>query len=157
VINLNSLCKQTPPLAAKNTPKPAATPASPEAKKVNTKEIAKVNTKEIAKINTKGIAKVNTKGIVEVRTEATRGMEFSELNYDDGILVGFVRNKTGKAIGRPTINYTIHRRESDTKWTLIDVGSTRTEAGQLQAGEKSSFRAISLKKGDKVVIRKVEF
>ncbi|GAB4345886.1 MAG: hypothetical protein OHK0047_39380 [Leptolyngbyaceae cyanobacterium] len=133
VINLNSLCKQTPPLAAKNTPKPAATPASPEAKKVN------------------------TKGIVEVRTEATRGMEFSELNYDDGILVGFVRNRTGKAIGRATINYATYLRESDTKWTLIYSGSTRTEARQLQAGEKSSFSAIPLRKGDKVVITKVEF
>ncbi|MGC8715071.1 MAG: hypothetical protein ACP5RH_22030, partial [Leptodesmis sp.] len=69
----------------------------------------------------------------------------------------YITNRTGKAIGRATINYATYLRESDTKWTLIYSGSTRTEARQLQAGEKSSFSAIPLRKGDKVVITKVEF
>lgn len=135
IINLNSFCKQTPPLGSKDSPKSPATPAKTEPKK----------------------SSANTKGLVEIRTEAARKMEFSELNYDTGILVGFVRNKTGKPISRATINYATYVRESDTKWTLISSGSTRTEASQLQAGERSSFSAVPLRKGDKVVITKVEF
>ncbi len=120
VVNLNSLCRQTPPLTAKNPSKPATTPTKPDAKKA-----------------------ASTKGAVEVRTEAARGMEFSELNYDDNILVGFIRNRTGKQIGRATINYATYTRESDTKWTLIYSGSARTEARQLQAGEKSSWEHVT--------------
>lgn len=133
VVNLNSLCRQTPPLAAKDTPKPTNTPAKSDAKKAN------------------------TKGIVEVKSGAAPRMEFSELNYTDNVLVGFIRNRTGKPIGRATINYTTYVRESDTKWRLAYSGSAITEARRLQAGERSSFSAIPLKKGDKVVITKVEF
>ncbi|MGQ9872278.1 hypothetical protein, partial [Leptodesmis sp.] len=144
---------QTPPLSRQNTPKPA-TPASPDKQ---TPPLSRQNTPKPATPASLGMKKVNTKGIVEVRTKATRGIEFSELNYDAGILVGSVRNRTGKAIGRVTINYTTYLRESDTKWKLIYSGSTTTEASQLQAGEKSSFTAIPLRKGDKAVITKVEF
>lgn len=133
VVNLNSLCRQTPSLAAQNPSKPSATPAKPDAKTTS------------------------TKGAVEVKAGAAPRMEFSELNYDDNILVGFIRNRTGKPIGRATINYATYIRESDTKWTLVYSGSARTEARQIQPGERTSFSAAPLRKGNKVVITKVEF
>lgn len=97
------------------------------------------------------------KKLVAVESGAKRVLEFSELNYEDGVLVGYARNKTGKPIGRVSINYGVYERESETKWKLVDSGSTRTEANSLKSGEKTTFKATPRIKGDKIVIMKAEF
>ncbi len=97
------------------------------------------------------------KKLVAVESGAKRILEFSDLNYEDGILVGFARNKTGKPIGAVSINYVVLQRESETKWKPVYSGSTRTEANSLKAGEKTTFTATPRIKGDKIVIMKAEF
>lgn len=97
------------------------------------------------------------KKLVAVETGAKRVLEFSELNYEDGVLVGYARNKTGKPIGEVSINYVVLERESETKWKPIYSGSTRTQANSLKAGEKTTFTAIPRLNGDKIVIMKAEF
>ena len=97
------------------------------------------------------------KKLVAVESGAKRVLEFSELNYEDGVLVGYAKNKTGKPIGDVSINYKVLRRESETNWKLVDSGSTKTQANSLKAGEKTTFKAITRVNGDKIVITKAEF
>ncbi|WP_171575212.1 hypothetical protein [Leptolyngbya sp. Cla-17] len=97
------------------------------------------------------------KKLVSVESGAKRVLEFSDLNYEDGVLVGFARNKTGKQIGEVSINYVVLERESETKWKPVYSGSARTQANSLKAGEKTTFTAIPRTNGDKIVIMKAEF
>lgn len=94
---------------------------------------------------------------VAVESSARRVLEFSDLNYEDGVLVGFARNKTGKPIGEVSINYVVLKRESDTKWKPVYSGSTKTQANSLKSREKTTFTAIPGVNGDKIVIMKAEF
>lgn len=82
------------------------------------------------------------KKLVAVESGAKRILEFSDLNYEDGVLVGFARNKTGKQIGEVSINYVVLERESETKWKLVDSGSTKTQANSLKAGEKRPLQRL---------------
>lgn len=97
------------------------------------------------------------KKLVAVEGRAKRVLEFSDLNYEGGVFVGFAKNKTGKPIGRVSINYVVLKRESPTKWKPIYSGSTRTQANSLSAGEKTTFTATPDLNGDKIVITKAEF
>lgn len=97
------------------------------------------------------------KKLVSVDTAAKRVLEFSDLNYEGGVLVGFARNKTRKPIGEVSINYVVLERESPTKWKPVYSGSTRTQANSLKAGEKTTFTATPRINGDKIVIMKAEF
>ena len=96
------------------------------------------------------------KKIVSVESAAKRTLEFSDLNYEDGVLVGFARNKTRKPIGEVSINYVVLKRESATKWKPVYSGSTQTQANSLKAGEKTTFTATPRVNGDKIVIMKAE-
>lgn len=135
VRDLTPVCQssQRSPATQTETPSQGDTPQSPTANKPN-----------------------GQKKLVTVDSAAKRILEFSDLNYEDGVLVGFARNKTGKPIGEVSINYVVLRRVSETKWQPIDSGSTRTEANSLKAGEKTTFRANTRIKGDKIVIMKTE-
>ncbi|MEX0267863.1 hypothetical protein AB3R30_01855 [Leptolyngbyaceae cyanobacterium UHCC 1019] len=97
------------------------------------------------------------KKIVSVDSAAKRVLEFSDLNYEGGVLVGFARNRTRKPIGEVSINYVVLERESATKWKPVYSGSTRTQANSLKAGEKTTFTATPRINGDKIVIMKAEF
>jgi hypothetical protein len=129
--DLTEVCRSQPETSAKtNTPQ---SPTSPNNKPTEEKKI------------------------VSVDSAAKRTVEFSDLNYENGVLVGFARNKTRKPIGEVSINYVVLERESPTKWKPVYSGSTRTQANSLKAGEKTTFTATPRINGDKIVIMKAEF
>ena len=97
------------------------------------------------------------KKLVAVESGARRILEFSDLNYEGNVLVGFARNKTGKPIRAVSISYVVLKRESETRWKPVYSDSTRTQANSLKAGEKTTFTATSPIDGDKIVITKAEF
>ena len=97
------------------------------------------------------------KKLVAVESGARRILEFSDLNYEGNVLVGFARNKTGKPIKAVSISYVVLKRESETRWKPVYSDSTRTQANSLKAGEKTTFTATSPIDGDKIVITKAEF
>lgn len=136
--NLNSMCAQTP---AVTTQKPS-TPTSAAALSPN------------ATVRPASADAAETKP-VEVKPEARRVFDFSELSYEQGRLLGSVKNKTGKPIGRAFVVYKVYKRKDASNWQLIDTGRARVLDEGLKAGQSSAFEASIVAPGDKVIITSV--
>lgn len=137
VINLNSMCQQNPALSVKvkNVPAATASVASGKSSEVDAKSEAVP---------------------IEVKPEASRKVAFSELNYEGGVLLGSVRNKSGKPMGRANINFKVYAKKDASNWKLIGTGRALTIDEDLKPGKTTSFEASTRLNGDKVVITSVD-
>ena len=86
-----------------------------------------------------------------------RKIEFSEYSYDGNMLVGTIKNKTGKPIGGIRVIYDIEVREGEGKWRMVDNDYVLTNNRQLDKNAKTSFSEASARRGDRVTITDVEF
>lgn len=131
VVNLNSYCKQNPGVSK----------ASASRVKSNSMNAAgKVGTETSEEIP------------IEIKSEAKQKLDFSELNYDNGILLGSIKNKSGKPMGVSFINFKAYQRKDASNWKLIDTGRARVLDGALKPGKTSSFEGSVRLKADKIVI-----
>jgi hypothetical protein len=130
VINLNHLCQQTPALPPKDVAKPTPPRINPSPQ--------------------------SPKKLIEIKTDARAKVDFLELNYEKGLLIGSVRNKSKIRMDRVWITYKVYERQGHANWKLVDTGSTRTADNSIAPGKTSPFKALTLVNGDKVVITNVQ-
>jgi len=128
VINLNSYCKQTPGVSSKNNSGNAT-------RTTRTRNVEPADTIPI-----------------EVKSDVKQKLDFSELNFDNGILLGSIRNKSGKAMGISYINFKAYQRKDASNWKLIDTGRARVLDEELKPGKTTSFEGSVRVKADKIVI-----
>lgn len=135
--NLNSMCAQNPAVTIQRPSTPTSTSLSPN-------NIVRPTSADAAEMKP-----------VEVQPEARRVFDFSELSYENGRLVGSVKNKTGKPMGRAFVLYKVYKRKDASNWQLVDTGRARVLDEGLKAGQSSAFEASIIGVGDKVVITNV--
>lgn len=131
VVNLNSYCKQNPSVSKTggNGVRSTSMNAAGKASAAAPEEIP-----------------------IEIKAEAKQKLDFSELNYDNGILLGSIRNKSGKPMGVSFVNFKAYQRKDASNWKLIDTGRARVLDGELKPGKTSSFEGSVRLKADKIVI-----
>lgn len=84
-------------------------------------------------------------------------LEFSDYSYDGKMLVGTIKNRTGKSISDISVVYEIEIREGEGKWRSVDNGKVLANNESVAKGGKTNFSTSSMRSGDRVTITDVEF
>ncbi|MDX2243360.1 MAG: hypothetical protein NW224_21985 [Leptolyngbyaceae cyanobacterium bins.302] len=84
-------------------------------------------------------------------------LEFSDYSYDGKMLVGTIKNRTGKSISDISVVYEIEVREGEGKWRSVDNGKVLANNESVAKGGKTNFSTSGMRSGDRVTITDVEF
>jgi len=95
---------------------------------------------------------------VRIESQARKKkVEFSDYSYDGRMLVGTIKNRTGKPIGNVSIVYEVEVREGEGRWRAVDNGRVRANNVQVAKGGKTNFSTSSMRSGDRIKITDVKF
>jgi hypothetical protein len=73
------------------------------------------------------------------------------------MLVGTIKNRTGKPISDISVIYEVEIREGEGKWRSVDNGRVSANNRQVAKGSKTNFSTSSMRSGDRIKITDVEF
>lgn len=141
VQNLAAMCKkvEVQKATSANTESPRSRPPAEPARQPEAKSAASADRVRIADQARK------------------RKLEFLDYSYDGKMLVGTVRNKTGKDVNDIMVVYQVEVREGEGKWRTVDNGAIATNNRRLTKNGKTNFSTDRMRSGDRITITDIEF
>ena len=95
---------------------------------------------------------------VRIESQARKKkVEFSNYSYDGRMLVGTLKNRTGKPISDISVIYEVEVREGEGRWRSVDNGRISANNREVEKGGKTNFSTSSMRSGDRIKIIDVEF
>lgn len=146
IVNLNNLCTQNPELPAKPVVETssqsfdAGTKPQPAQVKPQTTTAKKTASPRVA---------------IRVARELQNELDFSSLKYENGVLSGSVRNKTGRLVDDGAVAFEVRASGDSVNWKIVGRGYACFANDSLSPKQTTKFQGVGYSSGRQVLITKM--